>query len=58
MSDISVGDKMLVRLPGLGGSVSVHEVERVYKPFFVCAGRKWMNDHPMQAHSMGFKVYQ
>ena len=48
MSDISVGDKMLVRVPGIGGSVSIARVDKVLKRYFVCAGRKWEKDRTMR----------
>lgn len=41
---IKVGDKMLVAYSGLGGSSSIHAVEKVYKRYFTCAGRKWSYD--------------
>lgn len=56
MSDISVGDKMLVRIPGIGGSVYIARVDKVLKRYFVCARRKWANDRTMRCIS-GNKWY-
>jgi hypothetical protein len=48
MSNVKVGDLMLVRHPGIGGGSKIHQVDKVYKRYFTCGNLKWRIDGCMR----------